>query len=408
MRLLIHDYAGHPFEAQLSRELARRGHRVTHAAAGNLLTPRGALQLKAGDAPTLDFVEVPMSPDYRTNKYSFLKRRSYEIAYGGELVRLVQTLRPDLVLSGNTPTEPQWEMIRTAASLRIPVVSWVQDFYSLAVDKLARKKLPVIGALAGAWYRHLDGKCLRASAGIVAITEDFAPVVADFGVPADRISIIPNWAPLDELPPRPRRNPWSAHHGLDSKFVLLYSGTLAMKHNPDLLRQLALHFRDDPEVRVVVVSEGPGADYLCSAKTRENIANLDLFPFQSFADMPDVLAAADVLVAVLEADAGVFSVPSKVLSYHCAGRPILAAIPAANLAARIIVQTGSGACVEPDDLSGFIKLAARLRQSPELRNKLGLAARDYAEKNFEISGIAGRFEQLFQQAVARAQSPSAS
>jgi len=32
MRLLIHDYAGHPFQVQLSRELARRGHSVTHAA----------------------------------------------------------------------------------------------------------------------------------------------------------------------------------------------------------------------------------------------------------------------------------------------------------------------------------------------------------------------------------------
>ena len=41
-----------------------------------------------------------------------------------------------------------------------------------------------------------------------------------------------------------------------------------------------------------------------------------------------MLASADVLVALLETDAGAFSVPSKVLTSLSAGRPILAAIPA--------------------------------------------------------------------------------
>ena len=395
MRILIHDYAGHPFEAQLSRELARRGHRVTHAYAGNLLTPRGSLQLKPGDPTGLDFVEVPMSADYRANKYSFLKRRGYEIAYGHELAKLVEKLRHDLVSSGNTPTEPQWNMIKTAQQASVPVISWVQDFYSVAVDKLARKKLPVIGALAGSWYRHLDGKCLRASAAVISITADFLPILAGFGVSTDRVSVIPNWAPLDELPARPRQNPWSAAHGFNDKFVFHYSGTLAMKHNPDLLRQLAAHFRDNPAVQVVVISEGPGADYLKKCKDRDRLDNLLILPFQPFHDLPDILGAADVLVAVLEADAGVFSVPSKVLSYHCAGRPLLAAIPSQNLAARIIHQEGTGACVEPDDNAGFIQRAAELWNDPARCRQCGLAARAYAEAHFEISAIASQFEAIF-------------
>jgi putative colanic acid biosynthesis glycosyltransferase WcaI len=34
---------------------------------------------------------------------------------------------------------------------------------------------------------------------------------------------------------RPRCSAWSAARGFDGKFVFLYPGTLAMKHNPDLL-----------------------------------------------------------------------------------------------------------------------------------------------------------------------------
>lgn len=402
MHLLIHDYAGHPFEAQLSRELAQRGHQVTHAYAGNLLTPRGALQLKPDDAPTLDFVEVPMAEAYRANKYSFLKRRGYELAYGTELASLVTRLQPDLVISGNTPSEPQWTMIQAARRLKLPVISWVQDFYSVAVDKLARKKLPVIGALAGAWYRHMDGNCFRASAAIIAITEDFLPILDGFGVPPGRVTVIPNWAPLDELPVLPRVNAWSARQGLNDKFVFHYSGTLAMKHNPDLLRQLAARFREDAAIRVVVISEGPGADYLKKVKVRDHLENLLILPFQPFADLPEILAAADVLLAVLEADAGVFSVPSKVLSYHCAGRPILAAMPARNLASRILKQAGSGYCVEPDDSAGFIEQAASLRNDSWQRDQCGQAARVYAETRFAIGTIASRFETLFNKVISTA------
>jgi len=407
MHLLIHDYAGHPFEAQLSRELARRGHRVTHAFAGNLLTPRGSLQLKPGDASTLDFVEVPMAEAYRANKYSFLKRRGYELAYGTQLASLVSRLHPDLVVSGNTPSEPQWTMIQAAQQLKVPVISWVQDFYSVAVAKLARKKMPVIGSLAGAWYRHLDGRCFRASAAIIAITEDFKPILHGFGVPTDQVTVIPNWAPLDELPVCPRANTWSASQGLDDKFVFQYSGTLAMKHNPDLLRQLAARFRADISVRVVVISEGPGADYLKKVKYRDNLENLLVLPFQRYVDLPAIMASADVLVAVLEADAGVFSVPSKVLSYHCAGRPILAAMPARNLASRIIQHEGSGYCVDPGDSASFIQHAVNLRNASCQREQLGRAARAYAETHFDIDAITNRFEGLFNQITVGKKRPKA-
>lgn len=392
MQILIHDYAGHPFQVQLSRELARRGHSVLHAFAGGLVTPRGALIRRSGDPEGFRIQEVPMSPDYAKYKYSFVRRRGFEVEYGRTLSRLVLQERPDVVLSANTPTESQWPMVRDARGNGIPVITWVQDFYSIAVDKLARKKLPLVGALAGWWYRRLDSACFQNSAGIVAITEDFVPILREFGADSSRIVTIPNWAPLEELPPRPRRNPWSARHGLDDCFVFHYSGTLAMKHNPDLLRQLAIRFRGDSAVRVVVISEGPGVEWLREKKRTDGLDNLLLLPFQDFSEMPDVLASSDALIAVLEPEAGIFSVPSKVLTYHCAGRPILGGIPAENLAARIIVKNGTGLCVGPGDADGFVAAAVRLRKEEPLCSTMGAAARRYAEQTFDIQQIANRFD----------------
>jgi glycosyltransferase involved in cell wall biosynthesis len=393
MRLIIHDYAGHPFQIQLSRELARRGHSVIHAFAAGLLTPRGSLQRKADDPNTFELIEVPMHVNYRRDKYRFLRRRRMEVNYGHAIASLVSEKLPEIVISANTPTEPQLQIANTCSRLGIAFVPWIQDFYSVAVAKLARKRLPIIGNLIAWWYRHLEIRTFQQAAAVVAITNDFVPMLCQLGVPKEKITVIPNWAPLEELPLRPRCSTWSARHNLDDRFVFLYSGTLAMKHNPDLLRHLAIQFRDDSEVRIVVISEGPGADYLLECQTKENLGNLIILPFESFGQMPDILASGDVLVAVLEADAGIFSVPSKVLTYHCAGKPILAAIPPGNLAARIIIHEGSGMCVEPHETDRFASAACQLRKNAAVRQRCGEMARAYAEREFDIQKIADRFEE---------------
>ncbi len=122
-------------------------------------------------------------------------------------------------------------------------------------------------------------------------------------------------------PVRDKANDWSRRHGLHDKFVFLYTGTLGMKHNPELLLGLAEKYRSHENVRIVVISEGIGAEWLAAKQKEKQLANLVLLPYQDFHALPEVLATGDILCAVLEEDAGVFSVPSKVLTYLCAARP---------------------------------------------------------------------------------------
>jgi len=140
-------------------------------------------------------------------------------------------------------------------------------------------------------------------------------------------------------------------------------------------------------------------EWLRERKKVEGLENLLLLPFQDFREMPDVLASSDVLIAVLEPEAGVFSVPSKVLSYHCAGRPILGAIPKENLAAQIICQNGSGICVSPISVVEFLEAATQYRSNSNMASTVGVAARRYAEKTFNIKDIARRFELFLSRVV---------
>ena len=395
MKILIHDYAGHPFQVQLSRALAARGHDVVHAFATSLQTPRGELAPKAGDARTLRLQPVEMGAEYVRHKYSFVRRRGLEVAYGKRVAALIGSERPDVVLSSNTPTETQELIVRACRAHGAAFYYWVQDFYSLAVDKLLRKKLPVVGAVAGAYYRWLEGGQLRGAAGVVAITEDFAPILKrDFGVERSRITTIPNWAPLESMPVRPKRNAWSEAQGLADKFVYLYTGTLGLKHNPRLLLELARRHRNNDAVRVVVISEGLGADWLREQTAADPLPGLIQLPYQDFSAMPEVLATGDVLLGVLEEDAGVFSVPSKILTYLCAERPILLAAPSVNLATRLVARERVGMTCAPSDVAAFLDAADHLRTQTGLGAVMGRRARAFAERAFQIEAIADQFERV--------------
>src|SRR3954470_536243 len=99
MRILAHDYSGHPFQVQLSRELARRGHHVTHSYCEAHVTGRGHLAAEPGE--TLEF--EPIGCGETIDKLRFLSRLVKELRYGVQMVRQVRSRRPDVVMIGNAP-----------------------------------------------------------------------------------------------------------------------------------------------------------------------------------------------------------------------------------------------------------------------------------------------------------------
>lgn len=393
MRLIVHDYAGHPFPVQLSRELARRGHQVLHLYAGYNQTPRGALELQNDDPPSLDirgvFIREPLDKD------SYLKRWSQEREYGRLAAASVREFRPQTVISGNTPLDAQARLLSECRAQGVRFVYWLQDFLGFGARSILPRRLPVLGGLIGAYHMRLERSLLRAADAIVAITEDFCPTLRAWGILEEGIEVIPNWAPLEELPVCDKDNPWSRDQGLNECFTFLYTGTLRMKHNPALLLELAKRLcQGAGGASLVVASEGPAASWLENQASQLGLSNVRVLGFQPMDQYAQVLGAADVLTAILNAEAGVFSVPSKVLSYLCAKRPLLLAVPASNLAARVVEESGAGIVVGPDDLEGFIQAAQTLIGSPDLRNQMGENARRYAEEAFNTRAIADRFEGL--------------
>jgi colanic acid biosynthesis glycosyl transferase WcaI len=388
---LVHDFAGHPFQAELSRELATRGHSVVHAYCGGVTTGQGDLKRRPQDAAGLSFIDLASRPFER---YSPIRRVIGELDYGTRLARMVMSRRPAIVLSANTPLVSQLLLWGACQAVRARKVYWVQDFLGRGVRSILQQRNAIIGAVIGRAFEVLETALLRWSDAIVVISGDFITELRDrrVQVPAE---VIENWAPLGEVGHRERPEVLANDRGT----VVLYSGTLGLKHDPIHLIEVARLFAGT-RFRLVVVTEGLGRDALEKARREEGLERLLLLDYVPYEELEALLDSADVCLALLDPAAGAFSVPSKVLTYLAAGKPIVAAIPSENLASRTILDAGAGMVVTPGDYSSFADAVVAILADEGLREEMGNAARGYAELHFDVQLIADRIEAVVKTASA--------
>ena len=395
--IVVHDYSGHPGQAQLSRALARRGFDVTHQHCPSYATGKGSLQVESGDPNALTFEPCAMEGTFA--KYSPVTRVRQEVSYGRRAAAAIAARDPAVAVISNVPLLAHSILARRLARRGVPMVFWHQDIYSEAIASAARRRLPVAGSLIARVAERLERTIARRSAAIVAISPTFLEKLAAWGV-ADKTTVVPNWAPIEELPVRDADNEWSARMGLRGHPIVLYSGTLGLKHDPSILALLADRLRvSHPDARVVVISEGKGRDWLEDWKRERgrDADNLVLLDFQPYEDLPAVMASADVLLAVLEPDASRFSVPSKVLTYLCSARAIVGVLPPDNAVAEILTTQGAGRVVCRDGVASEV---AMLLDDEVSRRIMGWAGRRYAERAFSPETAADRFLAIFGDRVA--------
>lgn len=394
MRIAIHDFGGHPFVFELSRELAQQGHQVGHFFFADYPGPKGASERVDADPATLTISPIQIGQSYSTQRLG--SRLRGNLAYAAKASAAIRRFKPDVVLSGNTPTEIQGSLIQAARLTGAKFIYWMQDFYSLAVSSLIGQRWFGLGRIVGATYKLLDLRHLRQSDGIVLISDSFREEVKTLGKLKTPMWTIPNWGAIADINVVPKDNEWSAMFGLSDRFVALYSGTLGLKHDPLLLVHLAQALQQEGDGLLVVAAQGAGRAVLEDCLRMKPQANLLLLDLQPIASLAKMLGSADVFVALLEAEAARFSVPSKILSYLCAGRPIVLSASPENLACQVLKEAEAGIAVDAGKPADLCAAVLEFHRNKVSAREAGQSGRRYAEKEFNIASIASRFVDVFQ------------
>mgnify|MGYP002631501006 CR=1 FL=1 len=392
MTVLINDYAGHNFTIQLARELSLRlGYKVFYTYFGSDISPKGNLNTRQND---LEIKSIVLNGKF--NKYSFVKRRKQELEFGRQLAKYVNLVKPDVVISANTPLEVNRLIQKKCAADNTKFILWLQDIISIAAKTILKKKLGVLSFPVTEYYSYLEKLILRKSDRIITISEDFVEILEGWGVRSEGVSVIPNWSDVKAVYPFDKKNRWSEHYGLDKTFCVMYSGTLGLKHNPNLFIELSRDLKSHKDIKLVIITEGVGARILDDFIKRENVYNLIRLDYQPINELSLVLGTSDVLIAILEESASKYSVPSKILTYMCAGRPILAVIPNQNLSFKLVTENNCGIGVKLNSSKSILDEIFNLKKSKSIRENMGQNGRKFAQDTFDIHKIADRFERMIE------------
>ena len=253
MRIAVHDYAGFSFPLEMSSELSKRGHNVLHLFTEASGGPKDSF--KGRNHQNLKIINVDSDS---VDKDNFLKRWLQERRYGDLAINELGKWQPDVVISGNTPLEAQKKIIRWADNHAVPSVFWLHDLLSIAARSVISDINRTLGCLVYNYLNKIEFNTLLHADHIVSITDDFIPFLNQWNIDPSKVSVIPNWGSIEQIPVLPRNNKFSNQYGLNEKFVILYCGTLGRKQGIQLIVDTAAGLMDENEILFVVATDERG------------------------------------------------------------------------------------------------------------------------------------------------------
>jgi colanic acid biosynthesis glycosyl transferase WcaI len=390
-----------PYSTGLAEHLASRGHEVT-VLAGMPHYPewqvapayRGRRRLEEMHQG----VRIVRRSHHVPRRQSAIRRAAYEATW---LVHAGSTLpgrTPDAIL-GVIPSLSGGVIARLAAArARAGYGVIVQDLVSAAATQSGIRG----GRAVAATTRRLESWLLARAAVVAPVAEAFRPGLASLGVPTERIIVLPNWSHLAD--PTTDRDEVRRRLGWEPDvWVTLHAGNMGLKQDLDqVLEAGRIADREALPVRLVLMGDGSQRGPLVDRAA--GIDRVEFRPFVPAEELPDVLAAADVLLLSERASVRDMSLPSKLTSYFAAGRPVVAAVRQDGASASEVGRAGAGVTTPAGDAAALLRAIMSVRDRSDRGRAFGDAGRRYAQATLGETASFDRADAIVERLLERTRS----
>jgi glycosyltransferase involved in cell wall biosynthesis len=373
----------------VARELARRGWRVIV-----LTSDRGY------DDPSVRFprreirdgVEIHRLPFSGFGKSSILVRLLGGLSFC--LQALVRALLLPPARRALVSTSPPMAPLVSLALKWLrgtPFAFWAMD---LNPDQMIAIGAVSPGSLPARLFEGMIRLTLRKADRVVALDRFMGERIIRKVDCRQRLTVLPPWSELDaaRAPLDHERNPFRHRHGLDGRFVVMYSGNIAMVHPLDTLLEAALRLDGDAKSPMFVfIGGGKGREAIEAAMREHRPSNMMLLPYQPLETLHESLSAADLhVVAMGDHMVGIVH-PCKVYGAMAIGRPILYLGPRRSHIADL-VNDGLGWLVEHGQVEETLDAIAAARAlGSERRAQMGDRARRMVREKLDAGSLCRRF-----------------
>jgi glycosyltransferase involved in cell wall biosynthesis len=321
--------------SELASELVKRGHSVT------VVTGRQAYDNRQVTFPPRESwsgVEI-----YRVYSTGYRKKTKWRRAmdFGTFILsccaRLAMLPRHDVVVALTTPPLISFIGAWRAKLWRARFCYWVMDFNP--DEAIAAGWLRADSALARVLER-MSRFSLRQADSIVALDRFMRDRIVAKGIAPEKITVIPPWSHDDEVRFDPSgRARFRKAHGLEGKFVVMYSGNHSPVHPLDTLLKAAENMRGNPDIVFCFVGGGSEFERV-KQWAKDGKGNALCLPYQPLNQLAASLSAGDLHVVVMgEAMLGLVH-PCKIYNILSVGAPVIYIGPTPSHVTEILNRLG--------------------------------------------------------------------
>jgi colanic acid biosynthesis glycosyl transferase WcaI len=244
--------------------------------------------------------------------------------------------------------------------------------------------------------RNLEGFLYRHALNVVCICQGFVEKLSARGVDPDSLVLIPLWGNTDSVYPIEGATEFrEANNFRADDFLAMYTGNIGKKQ--DLMNvvraaELSKHLTD---LTWVLIGQGEERNLIDEAIRQRGLTNIRLLPLQPASLLAEMYSAANALFIHQKAAVVDSVIPSKLLTYMAAGRPILAAVSDKSETARYVESANCGLILHPESPEALVKSVLSLRADSALQRRLGASGRAYVQQHFAKDKVLQKYDSLF-------------
>jgi glycosyltransferase involved in cell wall biosynthesis len=395
--LYIHQYFATPLGStgtrsyEFARRWVARGHKVTMLTCTANLTKADLAQATGRFFKRFNVEGInvlAMAIPYR-QQMGVLKRCMSFLAFL-KLASLITLFirKVDIIYATSTPLTIGIPALTAKWFRRKKYVFEVRDQWPESVVQVGViKNKFLIGILS--WLE----KCIYKNASaIVTVSEGMAEDVKKIAGPDKPVYSVPNGADLNLFSPKVdgsdirRKNNWG------SKLVLIHAGTMGKVNSLDFVIDAACKLKDLPDILFVLIGQGSRKASLENRIKELGLVNVQIMSSVPREQLAPVMAAADVIMAII----GNFPIVERHASLNkfydglAAGKPIL--LNYSGWQKKMIEEADAGFGCKLCDIDEFAERVRHLNNHRELLPAMGENSRKLAESRFDREKLA--FEAL--------------
>jgi len=306
------------------------------------------------------------------------------------------------LVAGFTAAGRQDAVISPSPPLTIGVIGWllavrwgapcVYNIQELYPDFAINQGLITNGIVVGV-LKRLERFVYARSTVVVPISDWFRRIVAARGIPAAKLTVIPNSVDTSLYRPHDRSNPFAVEHQLTDHFVVFYGGNIGLSQDWDSFLFAAEELSDQP-ILFVIAGGGVREKWLreqCEERRLHNVRFLGYIPRER---MPEVNASCDLCTIPMKGATTVDTFPSKIYTIMACGRAVLVQADADSELNWLVSQARCGRVVPPDDRRAYADgILKAYRERSELVEE-GRRARAYVVEQYSTEAIGRQYDLL--------------